>query len=702
MTNNSGFSPFSKFFAVAVFISVAVVVAIESLDHDTTSEQSSNTDWSLLGGTMDMQHSSPLQQINDNTVKGLGLAWYTDIPSADGLVGNPLVVDGVVYQSGPSGRAYANDLRTGELLWKYTADVDLARMGPIAWWARRFNRGLATLGDKIFITSGDCRLIALNRKSGDKVWEMEACDPTGTKGNYGITGAPRVGNGMVFIGNTCGDSGEGRGYVDAYDADTGVQKWRFYTVPDDPSNGPQKTPELEMAATTWGTDWYDKSHGCGSVWEAITYDEKLNQLYIGVDGPSPWNPAMRADDAGDELFTNAVVALDASTGKYLWHYTTNPQDGWNYNPTSHLMLANLPLGGTARRVLMTAPKNGFFYVLDAKTGQFISANNYTPVNWASHIDTETGRPVTLPDARYWEHPGQPTVVLPANSGAHNWQAMAFNQTTGLVYIPVSSAPQVLIADPANAVGGVRSDDYLGFRDANWKAYGELVAWDPIEQEERWRVRRKLPMNGGMLTTEGNLVFQGTADGKFEAYSADKGELLWSFDVGASVLAAPSTVMVDGKQMVLLSVGNGGASNIGSSLSRLASEATTRSQARLLAFTLDADSTLKEAKAPVIPKPPRARYPQEIAERGAVLFDQYSCAYCHGHSAISANGAIKDLRYSNSETHDQFAGIVYGMRADKGMPPFPHIPMEDIEVLQAYVINEAWEEYERVTKAVSEN
>lgn len=680
---------------------IAALIALPTIAEadEPNTGTNGNTDWALLGRTADMQHESPLEQINDRTVKSLGLAWYTDMPSSDGLVGNPLVVDGVVYQSGPSGRAYANDLRTGKLLWQYTAEVDLSRMGQMAWWAMRFDRGLAVNGDKVFITSGDCRLIALERKSGKKVWEVEACDPTGVEGLYGITGAPRLGNGMVFIGNACGDSGFGRGYVDAYDETTGARKWRFYTVPDDPAKGPQNTPELEMAAKTWGTDWYEKSRGCGSVWEAITYDEQLDQLYIGVDGPSPWNPALRAADAGDELFTNAIVALDASTGKYIWHYTVNPNDGWNYNPTSHLMLADLSLAGGTRRVVMSAPKNGFFYVLDARTGEFISAQNFTPVNWASHIDPETGRPVTLPDARYWERPNEPTVVLPANHGAHNWQAMAFNHDTGLVYIPVSSAPQVLIADPDNTVGGVRSDDYFGFRDPEWKAYGELVAWDPVKQEARWRVRRKLPMNGGMLTTAGNLVFEGTADGKFEAYSADKGELLWSFDVGGAVMAAPATVNADGKQMVLLPVGNGGASNIGASVSRLASLPETRTQARLLAFALDANSPLPEAQAPAMPKPPLPRFPEELAKKGEVLFDQYSCVYCHGHGAESANGAIKDLRFASAETHEQFAVIVVGgLRAEKGMPPFPDMTLDVLNALQAYIINQAWEGYEKAARS----
>lgn len=684
--------PISLRKAAALFVSSAAFVASLSAAPATAGA----TDWPLLGRNADMQHNSDLAQINEGNVARLAPAWVTDMPSPDGLVGNPLIVDGVVYQSGPMARVYANDLRTGKALWTYAPKIDISG-APIVFWGQRINRGLAVDGDKVFVGAGDCKLHALDRKTGKKLWAITACDATGKNGWYTITGAPRVGKGLVFMGNACGDSGSSRGYVDAYDQKTGRRKWRFYTVPADPAKGRQKTPELEMAAKTWGTGWYAKSHGCGSVWEAITYDEKLNQVYIGTDGPAPWNPKARAADAGDELFTNSVVALDAGTGRYKWHYKVTPNDGWNFTPTSHLMLADLPLDGGPRRVVMTAPKNGFFYVLDAKTGQFISANNFSPVNWASHIDAKTGRPVTLPDARYWEKPDGKAMVLPNTAGAHNWQAMSFNEKTGLVYIPVASMPTLMEIDPDAKVGGTLSHDYVGFgNDPKWKAYGELVAWDPLKQQARWRAPHLLPNNGGTLTTAGNLVFQGTADGKFEAYAADSGKPLWTFDVGGAIVSAPSTVEVDGQQFVIIAAGNAGAMNLGTAQARASSTMQSRTQARLIAFALEGKAAFAKPAGLVVPKPPRPRPDALLAQKGEVVFEAFGCAFCHGHEAESAHGAVKDLRLANAQTHDQWAGIVLGgLRVEKGMPPFGQMgmTMDDVNAVQAYVLREAWKGYE---------
>lgn len=657
-------------------------------------------EWSLLGRTADMQHNSPLDQINAKTVSKLGLAWFADIPSLDGLVGNPLVVDGVVYQSGPLGRIYANDLRTGKLLWRFAADISFENASLAGYWSMRFNRGLAVQGDKVFVATGDCRLIAVDRKTGIKIWESVSCDRTGM---YGITGAPRVGGGMVFIGNNCIDSGADRGFVDAFDADTGKRRWRFYTVPGDPAK-PQEGAVMEMAAKTWGTNWYEKSKGCGSVWDAITYDEKLNQLYIGTAGPAPWNPKRRAADAGDELFTNSIVALNASTGEYIWHYKTTPQDAWNYDATMHIMVADLKIGKGPSRVVMTAPKNGFFYVLNAKTGKFISAKNYTPVNWASHIDQKTGRPVTMADARYWEQPDGKAIVLPSPVGAHNWQAMAYNLQTGLVYIPVIVSPTVMQEDPKAIVGGMSFDMYYGSgSDPKWKAYGELVAWDPIAQRERWRVRRALPINGGTLTTAGNLVFQGTADGRLDAFAADTGKLLWRFQTDGSIQSAPTTVEVDGEQWVIVASGNAAAAAAGRYMSRYTSAPQARGQSRLLGFKLGATGSMPKFVAQPFPEPPRARPDRQLVAKGAVLFDQNSCVSCHGLGAEGVGGSAPDLRGSSRETHDLWAGIVIGgLKQANGMPAFTDLSMDDVDAIQAYVLSEAWRAHDASVKQPSSN
>jgi len=648
--------------------------------------------WSILGRTSDLQHSSPLSEINSENVQQLGLLWYADIPSLDGLVGNPLVQDGIVYQSGPMGRIYANDVRTGKELWTFAANPQFLGSSLATFWSLRYNRGVALSGDNVIVATGDCRLIAVNRKTGEQAWEAVSCDRTEM---YGITGAPRVGGGMVFIGNNCIDSGIGRGFIDAFDAKSGAKRWRFYTVPNDPAKG-QENAALEMAAKTWGTNWYEKAHGCASVWDAITYDAKLNLVYLGTAGPAPWSPADRAADAGDELFTNSIVALKADTGEYVWHYKTTPNDAWNFDATMHIMIAELPIDGTPRRVVMTAPKNGFFYVLDAATGKFISANNFTPLNWASHIDAKTGRPVTLPDARYWERPGEATVVSPGPLGAHNWQAMSYNGSTGLVYLPVIVAPTKMAVDPQAQVGGMRFDMNYGLssKDPKWRAYGELVAWDPVKQEARWRAERTLPMNGGTLTTAGNLVFQGTADGRFDAFAADTGKLVWSFDVGSSVQAAPTTVEIDGKQIVLVSVGNPGSAAVGSIPSRLSATPKTRGPARLLAFALGRSETLPPVIAIPFAQPPRPKQAKGLAKRGGILFEQNFCVDCHGPDVVAAGGSVPDLRRSTAQTHDIFGGIVIGgLKQGTGMPAYPDISAEDLRAIQAYIINEAWKAHE---------
>lgn len=652
---------------------------------------SESSEWRLLGGNADVWHHSPLQQINDRNVQQLGLAWMAEIPSQDGLTGNPLVADGVVYQSGPLGRIYANDVRSGKLLWQFAPEINYDDLSTSAMFALPRNRGLALLDDHVFVASGDCRLFAVNRRTGKQVWEVTSCDMT--KG-YGITQAPRVGDGKVFIGNGCGDTGVERGYVDAFDAKTGKPLWRFYTMPGDPTQ-PFESKALEMASKTWGTDYWSKTHGCVSPWDAMTYDEKLDLLYIGTGGPAPWNPLARAPDAGDELFSNSIVAVNASTGEYVWHYQVVQHDGWNFEAANPITIAELPVGGGTRRVVMTTPKNGFFYVLDAKTGQFLSANNFTPVTWASHIDPATGRPVTLPGARYWESPEKSVVVSPGPVGSRAWHAMAFNPATRLVYLPVLVIPTLIHPDPQAIVGGAQFDLLYGSSgDPNWKSGGELVAWDPVAQKARWRVSRTLPVNGGVLSTAGNLVFQGTAEGQFEAFAADTGKLLWSFNAQGSIQAAPTTVVIDGEQLILVPTGNGGSAVLGSYIARYASTPQSRSPSRLLAFKLGGRGTVPPTVVTAFPQPPLPRPAAELAQQGRRSFEAQGCDLCHGSAVESAGRHIPDLRRASAQTHIEFPGIVLGgLRRRNGMPAFPHIPFEDLQAIQAYVLDRAWAAYD---------
>lgn len=649
------------------------------------------SEWRLLGGNSDVWHHSALDKINVKNVGSLGLAWMADIPSKDGLVGNPLVADGVVYQSGPFGRVYANDVRNGKLLWEFAPQVSFDRNTSVIAFYSRWNRGLALLDDLVFVASGDCRLFGVDRKTGKQVWVTTACD---SSQNYGITQAPRVGANKVFIGNQCGDGGYSRGHVDAFDAKTGKRLWRFYTMPGDPTQ-PFESKAMEMASKTWGTDYWSKTHGCVSPWDALTYDEKLDLLYIGTGGPAPWNPRERAADAGDELFSNSIVAVNATTGEYVWHYQTVQHDGWNFDATMHIMVAELPVSGSKRRVVMTAPKNGFFYVIDAKSGQFISANNFVPVNWASHIDPRSARPVVLPEARYWERPDQPTVISPGPLGAHSWHAMAYDPRQGLVYIPALTIPTRIKVNPEALVGGADFDAMYGSSgDPKWKAGGELVAWDPVKQEARWRVKHELPLNGGVLSTAGNLVFEGTATGRFEAYAADTGKRVWSFDAKGVIQSAPTTVEVDGEQLILVASGNAGSGVLGTYVARYSSTPSTRSPSRLLAFKLGAKGTVPATVVRQIPKPPLPRPTKELAEQGGVLFEAVGCVECHGTNVENASSSIPDLRFASADTHRLFTAIVMGgMRLDKGMPAYPTMKRDELDAIHAYVLNETWNAYE---------
>jgi PQQ-dependent dehydrogenase (methanol/ethanol family) len=654
-------------------------------------DHAKDSNWSLLGGNFEQWQHSPLTQVNDRTVTRLGLAWSADIGSGDGLVGNPLIVDGEVYQSGPPGRIYANDVVTGKSLWTFTPEVVIApKQSWTAFWALHFNRGLALEGDTLFVAS-NCRVLAVDRKSGHQVWAAQSCDPT--KEN-GITGAPRVGGGKVFIGNSGGDAGRERGYVDAFEAKTGKHLWRFYTMPGDPSQ-PFENEQMAMAAKTWGIDYWKHSHGSVSPWDAMTYDPASDTLYFGTDGPSPWNPTLRAKDAGDELFSNSIIAVDATTGKYRWHYQTVQHDGWNLAATMHIMLADLPLSqGGRQRVVMTAPKNGFFYVLDAKTGRFISANNYVPVNWASRIDPVSGRPVMIRDANYWEHPGTPVLMLPSSVGGHNWQLMAFEPALGLVYIPATIAPHTMTAD-SEIAWGVTEDPYYGYRpDAKVKAKGQLIAWDPRTQTRRWSVDRKVPLNGGVLSTAGNLVFQGTADGSFEAFDARDGRRLWKFDTHSTIMAAPSTAMVNGTQYILVPSGNGGSAAM-RAIPRLMNTEVTLAPSRLLAFRLDGQSGLPPTAPDEIPQPPRPRQPRAQAEKGGKLFEINGCTACHGELAAGSGPGIPDLRKLTEAKHTLLKQIVVdGLFRPAGMPSYPEMSDADLEAIRAYLINRAWAGYEK--------
>lgn len=682
----------------AIARAILVAAALSSSSASMAADQG-RSEWVELGGNDKVWHYSALSQVDTTNVKNLGLHWWASIPTRDGLVGNPLIKNGVVYQSGALGRIYANDVRTGKLLWQFAPHIEFSdKLSLAAFYSLRVNRGLAILDDKVFVASGDCRLFAVDAKTGKELWRAVSCDSTK---QMGITGAPRVGGGKVFIGNNCADTGAERGFVEAFDARTGKQLWRFYTMPGDPSK-PFESKVMEMASKTWGTNYWEKTHGCVSPYDGMTYDEELNLLYFGTAGPAPFNPAERAPDAGDELFSNSIVAVNASTGEYVWHYQTVQHDAWNLDATWQITIAELPIQGSKQRVVMTAPKNGFFYVLGAKNGKLFSAGKYTDINWASKVDMRTGRPVPLPDARYWERPNVETIAAPGPAGAHSWHADSWNPNTGLMYFNVMHAPAIMKLDPEAIIGGVAVDIYferVGSR-SKWAKGGELIAWDPLTQKARWRVKRDLAVNGGVLSTAGNLVFQGTGGGTFDAFHAETGKLLWSFKTHGCIQAAPSTVEIDGEQLIVVPSGNCGSSGLGLSFTRLSSTLASRGPSRLLAFKLGGTRTIPTPAIEAFPKPPLPRSDPQLAKSGAQYFEAHFCTTCHGLEAENARSSVPDLRMATAQTHQLFPGIVLGgLRRDKGMPGFPDLPLTELQAIQAYILDRAWTAYDEQERGV---
>jgi PQQ-dependent dehydrogenase (methanol/ethanol family) len=658
------------------------------------------TEWPLLGGNSEQWQYSRLTEINEQTVNSLGLAWAADLPVISGLTGNPLIADGVVYDGAPGGKIFAHDVVSGRQLWAFTPQLPYAEgTSIVSFWATHFNRGLAIDRDRVYISSGDCRLFAVDRASGKQVWEVPSCDSTT---ELGIEAAPRVGGGKVFVGNTNCERGTARGFVDAFDAATGKHLWRFYTIPGDPAKG-FENKAMEMAAKTWGTGPW--KYASANPWEGITYDEKLDLVYIGTGNPEPQNPALRARDAGEELFADAIVAVHASSGEYVWHYKATPHDGWGGDATAPVAIAELTISGRPRRVLLQASKNGFFYVLDASTGHLISGDKYVPNNWAKGVDAKTGQLIIPDSARYWEHPAKTTVIQPGGMGAHGWQLMAYNPTLRLVYIPAFILPNLIegSGDSSSAMDeslsqsmeARRRDREYGHRpDAKFKTMGKLIAWDPIRRKERWHVDQPIPINGGVLATEGNLVFQGTADGRFVAYAADTGKQLWSFNAHSTILAAPSTVRVSNEQFIIVPTGNGASTSAGQTLPYLTGRPDTRGPSRLLAFKLGGTGELPPNTAVLIPRPSAPRQPSAAAERGGAIYLDNGCIMCHGEDAIGGGGEIPDLRKSAPATLDQLHDIVVGGRYRAlGMPNFPELTEADLAALRAYIINSAWEGYE---------
>ncbi len=650
--------------------------------------------WMSTGRTYSEQHFSPLKQIDVGNVRQLGLAWSFDLDTAHrGQESTPLVIDGVMYVTGAWSKVFALNAKTGALIWTYDPKVP----GKVAVNAccDVVNRGVAAWRGRIYSGTLDGRLIALDAQTGKLVWEVMTV-PEGQR--YTISGAPRVVKGMVLIGNGGAESGI-RGYITAYDADTGSQKWRFYTVPGDPSQ-PFENTAMKRAAKTWAGDWW-KLGGGGPVWDTIVYDPTLDFVYIGTGNGTPWT---HAGIGGDSLYLTSIVALKADTGEYVWHYQETPHDEWDFDSCAPLMLADLAIGDVMRAVIMHAPKNGFFYVLDRATGELLAADPFTTTTWAKTIDKATGRPVVEKGANYSES-GQPFVSFPGPGGGHTWQPMSFSPLTKLVYFPVtdSSFPYFPDKNPKyHALAwNVGLDLTAGSlpQDPKIKAQviaglkGRLVAWNPATNKEVWRVELGHPTNGGVVSTAGNLVFEGTAMGEFVAYRADTGERVWSANTQTGVVAAPISYEVDGEQYVVVEVGFGGAFALSAGELALKSHAPANLP-RILAYRLGGTASLPPlpvAALPVLDPPPETATPNTVAA-GKRLYHTF-CSTCHG-DAATGSGILPDLRYSNVIKDGRAMDVIVrqGALQANGMVAFKdEISQRDLEQIRAYLIHRANED-----------
>lgn len=662
-----------------------------AVDEARLSNAASDLDnWLSYGRTYAEQRYSPLDQINDENIDELGLAWAVELDTNRGQEATPIIVDGVMYISTAWSKVMALNAATGDVLWRF----DPENIGAKAAHAccDVVNRGVAVWNGKVYVGTIDGRLIALDAATGEKVWEEITVDQ---EKPYTITMAPRAVKGKIIIGNSGAELGV-RGYVSAYDAETGDLVWRFYTVPGNPADEPDGAASddalTELALPTWHGEWWTLGGG-GTVWDSVVYDEAFDQLLVGVGNGAPWNHRYRSNGEGDNLFLSSILALDPDTGAYKWHYQASPGDTWDYTNTQQITLVDLKIDGVVRKALMQAPKNGFFYVIDRKDGTLISAEPYVYQNWAERIDLETGRPVETPNARYLDGP---QMVLPGGIGGHAWQPMSFNPETGLVYIPAMTVPLVYAHNeeyevhPGRWNTGVTftdppaSEDLKGTpeqRRAQMSAMqkGYLIAWDPVAQAPRWTIERDWPWNGGTLTTGGNLIFEGTPHGEFEARSADDGKLLWSFQSHRGIMAGPATYRVDGEQYVAVLGGYGGSMGMATPDER---NKFIPPNGVLMAFKLNGAASLApyEPLERPAPAPTNETFTAAQLETGREKYFTY-CTICHNGPTNPELDRTPYMQNANAWR----AIVIDGALEANGMASFDdYLTAEEAEAIRAYV------------------
>jgi quinohemoprotein ethanol dehydrogenase len=674
--------------------------------------------WFTGGRDKDGSYYSPLANIDATNVKRLGFAWQYDLGNPmRGQEATPIVIDGVMYTSGTWGYVYAVDAATGRELWRYDPKPDyFTGRHPCC---DLVNRGVAVWKGKVYVASTDGRLHALNAATGKKIWEADTI--TDHKLPYSSTGAPQIAGGVVVIGNGGADIGHTavRGYVAAYDLDTGAFKWRFYTVP--PAVGqPYENPELAQADKTWDPHRKPELHGGGTAWDGFAYDPTLNLVYFGTANAAPYDLRQLGPAKLDSLFTASIVALDAATGRMAWYYQTTPRDSWDYDSVQKLILADLQIDGTSHSVIMQASKNGFFYVLDRKNGKLLSAKNFTYVNWASHIDMKTGRPILTGQADWYSSPKN---VYPSWAGGHTWNPMSYSAQTRLVYIPVIDVPAVW-ADMLHNGGSAKYLD--GFftalsivpddtydAAALKKLYGPLPdlhamqstrkvklvrellrAWDPVAQKTVWEHETSEGIrgyDGGVMSTAGNLVFQGRGSGELWVYAADTGKVLKVIKTGSHLMAAPMTYSVNGAQFVAIQAGYGGAAISVGPIPPSSAALKYQNTNRIIAFKVGGGAVPTPAPRVEEPfaKPPIETATKAQIDAGELKFVE-ECSRCH----VLGPSSTPDLRKLNAGLHAEFKDIVLkGVLAPAGMERFDDILSEkDVDNIHAYLIDQSWVAY----------
>lgn len=675
---------FRPIVAAAAIASIGMLAGCSGLTGNTEAADSgtgANADWIAVGGGLDETGYSQLQGITTENIGKLGLAWSLDLPGEVTLEATPLEVGGLLYFTGSQANVYAVDAKTGEVRWTY--DPQVWKHNPDKMhFSFGANRGMAYEKGKVFAAALDGRLFALDAKTGKELWVSESI-PAGSLNIS--TGAPRVMNGKVIIGNGGADFGA-RGFVTAFDAQTGKLLWRFYTTPGT-AQEVAGDPAMEAAAKTWGPDHLKAGGGGGTVWNGMTYDPETNRIYIGVGNAGPYDPDIRDPGSkGDNLYTTSIVALDANTGKYVWHYQENQRDSWDYKATPNIQMATLTIGGKPRKVLMHAPTNGFFYVLDRETGKLVNQPGKTTlITWAKEIDMKTGRPVEMPNIRY--ETGL-TKLWPGTIGGHNWQAMSYSPNTGLVYIP----QQQIGARFARNGGSENAFNVMGLMlepitEKPGDGHGYLVAWDPVVQKEVWRVQHKGLWNGGTMATAGGLVFQGTATGYFKAYDAKSGKELWKFNAGLGIIGAPMSYALSGTQYVSVLVGYGGTTAAYGHFMDMGYKFGLQPR-RLLTFTIGTGKTLPASPPPdftvhALDDPALTLDETDVAAGRAL---SVQCAACHGVGLQATGTPGPDLRESAIALDlASFRDLLRsGALLERGMPRFQNLTDAQIRQLHAYI------------------